>query len=116
MLGWGIYVFRQPMATNSKSLAEWMTSHRGLDWLDRLVAAGKATDLGGNGYPNRYAVKASVLLPILAAGLPENNSPVVVGDDYVLPAGWNGELILHREAVANCPVDADLIVEAWDQS
>ncbi len=59
MLGWHISVYRQqddatPPATaeipKGKRLAIWQTGMYGLKWLNDLVKAGRATDLGGNGY------------------------------------------------------------------
>ena len=60
MLGWHISVFRQaddgssPAKAGSEEgvrLAVWQTGLEGLQWLDALVEAGHAIDLGGNGYP-----------------------------------------------------------------
>jgi hypothetical protein len=122
MLGFGISVFRKgdEKAHIDKikdlMLAEWETSVAGLDWLDELVKQNKAVDLGGNGYPLRYSVTAGVLFPILKAGLPGHNSPPVIGDDYMLPRGWNGKLRLNEEKFLACPIGETLIVEAWDLS
>jgi len=115
MLGWEAFVFRQPVGGERVLLASWRTSVFGLRWLDDLVAAGKAFDLGGNGYPNLYTVAAEVLLPILGKGLPENDSPLVIGEDYVLPAQWSGS-ITWRGDTANCAHGDQLLIEAWDQS
>jgi hypothetical protein len=63
MLGCCIGVYRQKDISVSPGksdppegarLAVWQTGLGGLDWLNELVKAGKAIDLGGNGYPNRY--------------------------------------------------------------
>jgi hypothetical protein len=60
MLGWHVSVYRQKDGGSSPAtfptpegtrLAVWQTGIGGLDWLDELVKAGKAIDLGGNGYP-----------------------------------------------------------------
>jgi hypothetical protein len=63
MLGWNLSVYRQAdnrtspatkeSATNAR-LAVWQTGVGGLTWLDELVKEGKAINLGGNGYPDRY--------------------------------------------------------------
>ncbi len=120
MLGWGVSVFRKG-DENSQSrknlvLARWETGVWGLNWLDKLVKENKAIDLGGNGYPNRYSIKAGVLLPILKAGLPEYKSPPVIGDDYILPKGWNSDLLLNEKEFFACRPDEILIIEAWDLS
>ena len=93
-----------------------MTSVFGLKWLDQLVKSNKAIDLGGNGYPNKYAVTAGVLLPIIKAGLPVNDSPLVIGEDYVLPEGWSGDIDWNQQEVLACHGSDQLVVEAWDQS
>ncbi len=117
MLGWDVRVYWQ---ANDRAepilLARWSTGAFGLSLLDKLVDEKKADDLGGDGYPCRYSVAAWVLLPILMAGLPANQSPPVIGEDYVMPAGYNGALELHKGEIRRCPADAQLIVEAWDQS
>ncbi len=122
MLGWQIFIHRrvpgEPLENLSKEslLASWMASVNGLDWLVKLAKDGKAVDLGGNGYPCRYAAAAKEILPRISAGPPAHNSPVVIGDDYYLPKGWSGEVQIHRSRIADCPPDAELIIEAWDQS
>lgn len=112
MLGWEIFVFQAN--DESSSIANWKTGILGLRWIDGLVIAGNAIDLEGNGYPYRYSIAAGVLLPIVRAALPLNDSPLIIGDDYILPKGWNGELLL--EKLANYSADETLMIEAWDQS
>ena len=71
MPGWHIGVYKQAnggrspaTATSSQGrrLAVWQTGLGGLGWLSELVKAGKAVDLGGNGYPCRYTVTAELLM------------------------------------------------------
>ena len=112
MLGWEVFVF--PEDDDSKDTARWMTGLGGLAWVDELVKKGQAEDLGGNGYPDRYSVTAGTLMSILKDGLPDNKSPLVIGDDYVHPKGWNGQLRIGN--LLECPPDQILILEAWDQS
>jgi hypothetical protein len=114
MLGWEVFVYRP--TSPDVSIARWMTSVFGLKWLDQLVKSNKAIDLGGNGYPNKYAVTAGVLLPIIKAGLPVNDSPLVIGEDYVLPEGWSGDIDWNQQEVLACHGSDQLVVEAWDQS
>jgi hypothetical protein len=115
MLGWEVFAFRNSSAKRDDLVVHWMTSVFGLDWLDQLVKYGKANDLGGNGYPNRYKVPANVLIPFLSNGLPANRSPLVIGDDYVLPEGWEGEIV-RRQDPATCGSNDTLFLEVWDQS
>lgn len=116
MLSWEVFVFRSAEAKSEDLIARWQTSVFGLKWLDQLVKDGYASDLGGNGYPCKYSVTAGVLLPIITASLPSNNSPLVIGDDYVLPEGWSGDITWNREATLACQPDDILTIEAWDQS
>jgi hypothetical protein len=44
-------------------LAVWQTGLGRLDWVYELVKAGKAINLGGNGYPCRYTATAEYLTP-----------------------------------------------------
>jgi hypothetical protein len=115
MLAWEVFVFSDKAAKSEDLIVRWMTSVLGLSWLDQLVEEGKASDLGGNGYPNRYSITAGVLFPILNKGLPKNHSPQVFGDDYVLPAAWNGELIWKQKPEAYAP-ETLLFLNVWDQS
>ena len=71
MLGWGISVHKQKVGGESPAtfltpegtrVAVWQTGIHGLDWLEELVRAGKAIDLGGNGYPCRYTAPARYLI------------------------------------------------------
>jgi hypothetical protein len=114
MLGWEVLVYR-PTAPDG-FIARWMTSVFGLEWLDQLVKDNKAVNLGGNGYPNKYAIAAGVLLPIIKAGLPANHSPLVIGDDYTLPEGWSGQVTWNQQAASACQTTDQLLIEAWDQS
>jgi hypothetical protein len=73
MLGWHISVYRQKNGglspataetTHGSRLAAGQTGVGGLDWLDELVKAGKAINLGENGgYPCRYTAIAECLIP-----------------------------------------------------
>lgn len=118
MMGWEVFVYRQSkLKSESESrVASWQTSVLGLGWLDELVKEKKAAYLAGSGYPDWYFLRAGILLPIITVGLPANNSPLVIGDDYVLPKNWSGDVVWNHDAVLACRKDDLLIVEAWDQS
>jgi hypothetical protein len=113
VLGWEVFVTRQG---SDATVATWKTSVFGLKWLDQLVEERRAVDLDDNGYPNRYSIAARVLLPIITGTLPANASPLVIGEDYVMPAGWSGVAELNAQNVAACQPDEQLLVEVWDQS
>jgi hypothetical protein len=122
VLGWEFFVTRSICAVddcreeNGRSLASWRTGIGGTDWLDTLVSSGVATDLGGNGYPNRYGVPAGALLAIFSLGIPKFKSPPVIGDDYVQPSGWTAGVEIDIAALRAIDSKEILEVEAWDQS
>lgn len=122
MLGWQIFISRAyPKGANAQTvrdaqIASWMVGLYGLSWIDDLVVAGKATFLGGNGYPARYQISAGMLAGALASGVPAHESPPVIGDDYVLPRNWTGKVNIDLERLASLDPDEPLVVEAWDQS
>ena len=119
MLGWMVLVWRasdDAARNRAPTLARWETGAGGLRWLDALAGAGLAKALGGNGYPLHFRVRADAFSRTISGGLPTNDSPEVIGDDYVLPAGYNGALHLDAERLGRCPVDEWLAVEAWDLS
>lgn len=84
--------------------------------MHQLVAQGKATQLSSGGYPNRFTAKACDVLPLFANGLPKHDGPTVIGEDYVLPGSWTGNVIIHPDRIAACPADKLLTIDVWDQS
>ena len=92
-----------------------MAGPGGTKWLDDLAARGIATALGGNGYPLRYTVPASALVAVLKHGPPEHSGPLVLGDDYVVPAGWTGKVQIDMASSDSLDPSEILLVEAWDQ-
>lgn len=122
MLGWFITIARQDANATAGSkdvqtLATWETSLGGLDWIDALVAQGKATRESAGGYPTRYVADAAAVLPILLAQqVPVHRDFGSVADDDVSPAGWTGRIHFHADRIALCSHDEPLIIEAWDQS
>ena len=126
MLGWQISVYRQPdggrlpaTATSGQGrrLAVWQTGLGGLEWLDELVKAGKAVDLGGNGYPCRYTVTAGALVPRVV-DMPPGARRVWVYEEGVifLRRSGKGRRWVDRTAALSCGPDEWLLVEAWDES
>jgi hypothetical protein len=104
MLGWYFCILRSAEASpgltanNSLQLASWEAGLGGTKWIDDLVSSGTATDLGGNGYPNRYSAQANDLVAALRA----------------LVAHQSRSIDLAKlEALDPSEV---LLVEAWDQS
>jgi hypothetical protein len=123
MLGWEIFIDqkRKPMSVNSSApcpgIASWRAGLNGTKWIDELVASGQARDLGQNqGYPCRYELTAGVLACVLRQGVPQHQGPLVIGDNYALPAGYVGDARIDMARLESLPADEPLIVEAWDQS
>jgi len=123
MIGWWIVVAAQSPEDRDRAdnrreavLANWEVGPGGLEWLYRLVKAGKATQLTFSGYPMRFTGRAGDILPLLAEGPPPHQGPAIIGDDYVMPANWKGKVILHQDKLAACPPDQVLTIDAWDQS
>jgi len=124
MLGWGISVHRRTdgaspataQSPSGKRLAVWQTGLGGLDWLDELVKAGKAIDLGGNGYPYRYTALAEHIIPRIVDEPPGARDPWVCGPHDILGQGWEGKTVLDQDAIAACRPDEWLLVVAFDES
>lgn len=121
MLGWEFFVLiQQPPPEGAYPqhliLARWMTGTNGIDWLNELVSKDKAQSHGGCGYPNRYSVAAGVLAEALSNGVPRYNGPMVIGDDYVMPAGWTGSSEIDLPRLQALDATMILFIEVWDQS
>jgi hypothetical protein len=104
MLGYTVSVSRQkdggvsPANFNSPMgdfLAIWSPELLDLKWIQDVVRAGNGIDLGGDGYPCRFTIRAEKFLPVL------KESPPIKID---------------KDAVANCRPDEWLLMEVWDQS
>ena len=115
MLGWWIVVERDG-AENAPAIASWEASIAGIDWLDDLVATGKAEQTLFNGYPNAFGASAADVLPLIENGPPKHSSPLVVGDDYVSIGGWSRGFRFDKAQAAACDPNDRLTIEAWDLS
>lgn len=125
MIGWWIIVSTQSPDERDRAdqdsrraaiLAQWEAGAEGIRWIERLVEAGRATKLAGNGYPNRYTARAADVLPLFGEAPPPPGGPLIVGDDYAMPANWRGKIELHSDRCAVCQLDHLLTIDAWDQS
>jgi len=52
----------------------------------------------------------------LTKGVPKRDGPAVIGENYVLPGSWTGNVIIHPDRIAACPPDKLLTIDVWDQS
>ena len=125
MIGWWIVITALTPEEHAKTtedekkaamLANWETSVGGLDWIETLIAQGKVTELSRGGYPNRYMAKAVDVFTILANGIPDHKGMMIFGEDYVTPAGWKGNIVLHQQRINECQKDKIITIEAWDLS
>ena len=125
MLGWHISVYRQKDGGASPATMElsegirvavWQTGLNGLEWLEELVKADKAIDLGGNGYPRRFTSTAEYLVPRIIEQPPGARSTWVSQAGDILTDKWEGKTVIDRAAAEQCPLDEWLLVEAWDES
>lgn len=119
MIGWWFVIAAQTpeerdAAPKEAILANWETSVSGIRWVEKLVKEGKAIQLLAGGYPNRYTAMADDVLPFLARGIPDHNDITIIGDDYVMPAGWKGNVIMHEDKISACPPDQILTIDVWD--
>lgn len=125
MIGWWIVVSTQTPEERDRAdqdtrraaiLAQWEAGAEGIRWVERLTEAGRATKLAGGGYPNRYTARAADVLPLFGMAPPPPQSPLIVGDDYAMPANWRGKIDMHADRCAACAPDQLLTIDAWDQS
>ena len=125
MLGWNIGVFRQadggssPAKLGSKEgarIAVWQTDVEGLQWLDKLVKAGQAIDLGGDGYPCYSTAQAEHLIPQIVTGPPAARQTWVCGQHDILTPEWEGKTVIDHAVAEDCRSDEWLLVVAWDES
>ena len=125
MLGWHISVFRQtdggssPATADSKEgarLAVWQTDVDGLKWLDELVKANQAIDLGGDGYPNYYTAQAKYLVSRIAGGPPKAREHWLLDAGDIVTSQWVGKTMIDRATAQECGPEEWLLVVAWDES
>ena len=117
MLGWHISVYRQTdVGAEGTRLAVWQTNIGGLNWLNKLVEAGKASNLGGSGYPLIYSGKAEHIIPFIVEKPLGANDVWTFEADDILTEKWEGTTVIDRAGIRACRLDERLIVKAWDES
>jgi hypothetical protein len=125
MLGWHVSVYRQkdggrlPATAKSEEgarLAVWQADVGGLKWIHELVKAGKAVDLLGNGYPNRYTAAAENLIPHLSATPPLARTVWQREEGDIVTDQWVGKTATDPIEITQCRPDEWLLIEAWDES
>jgi hypothetical protein len=126
MMGWHISVYRQkgggdwpatPTSLEGERLAVWQGGWNGLDWIDELVKAGQAIDLGGNGYPSYYTATAGTLIPLVIEKTPPDaRATWAHGPNDILTEKWAGKTVTDPAAAARCHPEEWLLVRVWDES
>ena len=114
MLGWWFTVrlhTTEGTLRNSEAhhLASWETGVSGLRWIEDLVAQGIAQQLSGGGYSNRYLVPAGPVFRQLHNNMKNPSVPPKFS------SVWQGGKFVPA-AINACPENAQLVIEAWDQS
>lgn len=127
MLGITVNVWRPidppgtPARVRRGFIGEWTAAGLGmvsLEWLEQLVEEGRATSLGGDGYPYRFTIAASVLIDILRAGMPSAGAglQVIVGEEYLTRSGTVTDFGINLDALGECPPNENLFIEVRDLS
>ena len=125
MLGWHISVYRVGSHGNAPATLRTRTGHRlavwqggpeALDWLNALVAAGEAQNLGGDGYPLCYTAQAKHITRRLVDDPPEARDQWLHDPGDIITDRWIGHTLIDRAAIAKCPPGEWLLIEAWDES
>lgn len=118
MLGFDVLVYYFDDSGEKQDLAYW--SAQWMEWIDELVAENRAVLVEHNmGYPLLYEIAASELLPILSTSDRSELDKRLSRKFTDFP--WNSGLRvaddgarIDEEALAACPEDARITVEAWD--
>jgi len=85
-------------------VASWETDWDGLDWIETLLADGRATLISRNIYPNHYRITVRELAQFL---------PGVLSDE---PYRWKTVRKFNSEILAALPPETELDVIAYDLS
>jgi hypothetical protein len=126
MLGWEVIVYKQadggssaakPESERGNLIAAWLTDMNGLNWLEALVKAGKAIDLGGNGYPKTFTTTAEDLIPQLVHWPPQALETFHLCEALSDLAKRDSETtVTGLVESAGCRMGEWLLIHAWDQS
>jgi hypothetical protein len=122
MIGYSISVYEfiegvniTSISNDNEALATWTSGgFDGLDWIDNLVSQAKAEDLGGDGYPFYYKVKAQFVLQALARDTPKTKGQTIMDDESVLSSDWVSKI--DTSEIVKLKPNQQLIIEAWDLS
>lgn len=101
---------------SSRVMAYWSTDSDGLDWLEPMMAQGKASMQDGSRYPLLFQMPAGELLPLLTpSGVQRIDRRLEVAIDT--SSFFNRHKVtICTDVIDSCPQDAVLTVEAWDRA
>ena len=116
MLGWDVSVYLGNDATKDNNLARWTSRTVGVDWIDKLVAAGKATDCGGSGYPSIYRAPAGAFLPMILPESERSRFPDPILPFWEVVPNWIGAIEWNKELLHKCRPDDELLIYLFDMS
>lgn len=106
-----------PDSPTGELVARWQGRFQARHWLDDLVVAGSAIDLGGDGYPSWMTARAGAVIPVVRDGPPHARDTWVMGEhDVVDLRRWPGKTVYDGEVAAACHDDEWLLIEIWDES
>jgi len=109
-MGWHVHVSRNRLRRNEDFVAAWHAHTLGLTWIESLVTSGEASFQGGDGYPDRYLIRADALLSTL-----EREASISARRRLSKPPHRFAALKLGPGASECAPSDI-LYLEAWDSS
>ncbi|CAM8364897.1 hypothetical protein [Candidatus Methylopumilus planktonicus] len=100
MIGFSISIYEfvegvgiTSISNDTDALASWSSGgFDALDWIDNLVSQGKAEDLGGDGYPLYYKVKAQFVLQALATDSSKNKRQTILDDESTLSSNRRSKI------------------------
>jgi hypothetical protein len=107
LLGWQIYILAKREGKH-ESVAVWKSGLGGSGWIRKLVENGQATDLGGNGYPDRYSAQAKYLFQEMLSHEPTDSN------NKTMPA--YDRTIIRHDLIEKLDPEEILEIEFWDQS
>lgn len=122
MIGFSISIYEfvegvdiTSISNDNDALASWSSGgFDALDWIDNLVSQAKAEDLGGDGYPLYYKVKAQFVLQALATDTSKNKRQTILDDESTLSSNRRSKI--DTSEIAKLKPNQQLIIEAWDLS
>ena len=126
MMCWNISVYRQDNdgaspatseSQHSSRIAIWQTKfYSDINWLKDLAKEGKAIDLGGDGYPNRFTATAEHIVPRIIPEPPGARAVWGLDEGDCVTEEWEGRTVVDAALARQCRFDEWLLIVVWDES